>query len=259
MDAKMRFNNKKAQMAIFIIAGIAVIALIVLFFLIKGNLLPTTTKNIEREPQKFLDNCLKPKIKEKVDILLKNGGYLSNSLNFTFDNKSMAYLCYNQNDYFPCINQKPLLLSDLKQELHKGVSKDAENCFEEYKKKMEGLNYEIKMGSTKLNETLTLISFILDIEKSISINSKGSSSSYKNFEIVYSTRLYELASLAQEIVSQEAEFCNFDSMGYMMLYPEIKIEKIKTDKKGTIYFLTNKKTNEKFAFAVRGCILPGGI
>jgi len=60
---------------------------------------------------------------------------------------------------------------------------------------------------------------------------------FKGFKLGIRTELYELSRLAQEIVSQEAKFCFFDNLGYMLLYPEIKIDKFSVEDGTVIYTL----------------------
>ena len=76
--------------------------------------------------------------------------------------------------------------------------------------------------------------------------------------VVY-TRFYDLAIVAQEIVSQEARFCNFEQVGYMLIYPEFAITKFRTGKSDTIYTIKSKESGERFRFAVRSCVIPPGF
>jgi hypothetical protein len=78
-------------------------------------------------------------------------------------------------------------------------------------------------------------------------------------KIIYSSNFYDLALVAQEIVSQEARFCNFEHLGYMLLYPDFEIDKFRTGDSDTIYTLTHRESGERFRFAVRGCVIPAGF
>ena len=65
--------------------------------------------------------------------------------------------------------------------------------------------------------------------------------------------------MAHEIVSQESQFCYFEYLGYMLLYPEYKIDKFRTSDETIIYTIDHKDSKEMFRFAVRGCVIPPGF
>jgi hypothetical protein len=45
----------------------------------------------------------------------------------------------------------------------------------------------------------------------------------------------------------------------MMLYPEFEIEKFRTGESTTIYTIKQRKTGERFRFAIRSCVIPPGF
>ena len=62
--------------------------------------------------------------------------------------------------------------------------------------------------------------------------------------------------LSEQIVNKEAKTCDFEFLGYMLLYPEYKIDKFQTKDLSEIYIIKHKKSNEEFRFALRGCVPP---
>ena len=70
---------------------------------------------------------------------------------------------------------------------------------------------------------------------------------------------FDLALIVQEILSQESWYCNFEQNGFMLLYPQYDIEKFRTGDSSIVYTVTDKKTEEFFRFAIRGCAIPPGI
>ena len=93
----------------------------------------------------------------------------------------------------------------------------------------------------------------------MTLTKTGETTKEENFKVVIPSRIYDLAIVSQEIVSQEAKFCNFETVGFMLLYPDFKIERFTTGDLNKIYTITHKKTREKFKFAVRGCVIPPGF
>ena len=74
-----------------------------------------------------------------------------------------------------------------------------------------------------------------------------------------SKALQGLWTAVQEAVSKEAQYCSFDYLGYMKVYPEIKIDKFTTQDGSIIYTMTHRDSEEFFRFAIRGCVFPPGI
>ena len=85
---------------------------------------------------------------------------------------------------------------------------------------------------------------------------RGQTNTYADLRSSYNSHFYDLAIVAQEIVRQEAEFCNFETVGFMQLYPEFKIQRFRTGQGDTVYTITHKSSQEVFRFAVRACVIP---
>tara|TARA_Y100000310_G_scaffold213829_1_gene214832 strand:+ start:4423 stop:5208 length:786 start_codon:yes stop_codon:yes gene_type:complete len=258
-------KQKKAQLTIFIIIGIVLVSSIVLFFVFREKISEEITGKSEENPESFLNFCMEDKIKEAVEIISLHGGYLNNKLNksFKFEDEEIptdiSYLCYNQNNYLPCINQKPTFMEDLKDEIKNYISEDVENCFNEMTKSFEQKAYEI---STTYNgfevEILPKIITIQTSSESI-LTKSGETTKQEDFKISIASRLYEISFVAQELVNQEARFCYSENLGIMLIYPEFIIDKFRTGDSTVIYTVENKKSKEKFRFALRGCAIPPGI
>ena len=139
MDFKM---NRRGQASIFIIIGIAIIVAFIFFFIFKGELVPTGIGGKEISPEAFLESCVEKKVKETVAIMLPQGGYVEPEFSFRFQFNSeepqdISYLCYNENYYIPCVNQEPMLIEHLNQEIEDYIKEDVGNCFENYVLELE--------------------------------------------------------------------------------------------------------------------------
>ncbi len=99
----------------------------------------------------------------------------------------------------------------------------------------------------------------IKIDSEITYSQGDQTATLDGFDIVFLTRLYDLAIVAQEITTQEANYCNFDHTGFGLLYPEYKIDLIKTSNLNKVYTVQDKKTEEEFKFAIRGCVIPPGF
>ena len=83
--------------------------------------------------------------------------------------------------------------------------------------------------------------------------------SFNDFKTVLVSPIHELAEVATEIANQEAKYCNFDILGYMIFYPEYDLDKYRPGEGDVIYQIRHIQTNQRFVLAVRSCALPPGF
>ena len=266
---KNKFFNpphKKAQTTIFIIIGIVLITALALFLLVKTNKLPIIggTKS-EINANSYLHSCLEDRVKQGTNLLLSQGGSISNSLNKTFkftDEDSfydISFLCYTNKKYMSCINQEPMLIKHLEKELYNYIASDVQICFDSLASSLEGKGYSVDAYYNDFDIELEERKIIINIEAELKLTKSDETTHEKDFRAIYSSNIYDLAIVTQEIISQEAEYCNFDAIGFMLLYPKYKINRVQTSDLNTIYRIEYKKTKEKFRFAVRSCVVPPGF
>ena len=257
--------NKRGLAVIFIIIGVLIVVAVGLFFLVKYAKLPSTSKSNELNPDSYLEICIEKKVKQAVDIMLLQGGYINASFYkyFQFSESSMAsnisYLCYTQYDYLPCVNQEPMLMNHVNNEIKNYVSSSVQSCFIDYINDLESQGYVTNYDYNGFDLILAPSKIIMDIDGKITFEKGESSSTQNEFQVITPTMFYDLLSVAQEIVSQEARFCNFDYIGFMQLNSEFEILKFKTSDFITLYRIKNKNSDEEFRFAIRGCVIPGGV
>ena len=255
----------KAQVTIFIILGIVLVASVGLFFVFKSGIISKTRGNIETNPNSFMESCIEDKVMKTVEKISLQGGYLENPLNKTFkfenekDFTDISYLCYTSDYYIPCINQEPVLISHLKQEIKNEIKEDVKNCFEDFARSLEKQNYVVDARYNGFNVDLKPKKIILNINNEIILTKLNETIKQKNLNVTFQSRFYDLAIVTQEIISQEARFCNFEQQGFMLFYPMFEINKFRTGEGTIIYTVEHKKSKEKFKFGVRSCIIPPGI
>jgi len=258
-------KNQRGQVTIFIIAGIILIGAIGLFFVFQKGFLPQIGEAKETNPASYMDSCLSDKIKESIKLISIRGGYMENSLSkiFKFEDENtfynISYLCYNQNYYSPCVNQQPMLIRHLKQELEKSISEDVRECFDSLTSSFEKQLYVVDAKYNGFDVELMPDKVVINIDSEIVLTKDGTTKQ-DGFKINVPTKFYNLALVVQEIVSQEARFCHFDYLGYMMIYRDFDIDKFRTGDLDTIYSVSDRyETKEMFRFAIRGCTIPPGI
>src|SRR3989344_7868217 len=114
MDKKINFN-RKGQVTMWIIFAIALIGVVILFFVVierPGAITPGE----EFEPRSYIERCTRDSVIEAIDIMLPQGGFIEPKNYKTFDDINVEYICDNINNDAKCINQHPMLFDDVKNE-----------------------------------------------------------------------------------------------------------------------------------------------
>lgn len=262
MDAKISsyFNEnkklKKAQVTIFIILGlIIIIGFLIVFLLIYP---PEITIIDEDNPQAYIESCTKNAVDDALEILTKQGGDIDPKGHITYNSEKISYLCFNTNYFEPCINQRPLLVEHIENEINDYIRPVIAECFNEIETELKKTN-DIKTSDMSLKTRLTSRNIAVDIEKKFEIEKGENVRDFKDFRVVIANPIYDLADIAMEIVNQESRFCNFDELGFMILHPEYDITKFITGETNIIYTVKERSTGQKFVFVVRSCKLPPGF
>jgi len=258
--------KKRGQVTIFIIIAIVIISSITLFFLLReGVKIPGIGIGKETSPSSFLESCMEDKIKETIEIISSQGGYINPTLYKSFkfedeDPRDISYLCYNQGNYLPCVNQEPLLIQHLKDEIYNYVEDDVNDCFDGLTSSLEKQGYVVNVNYEKGDFEIELIDgkVVIDIDAEITLTKSGETTKQEDFKIIVPSRFYDLAIVVLEIVNKEATTCEFSHYD-MFLYSKFDINKYRTRDSSVIYSVKHEDSNEEFRFAVRGCVIPPGF
>jgi len=257
--------NKRGQITIFIIVGIIVIGAIGVFLIFGTDIGERIGISGETNPESFLDSCLKDKVKQGIEIISRQGGSLSNPVNksFLFKDETyptdISYLCYNQNDYLPCVNQEPMLFQHLEDEIKDYISDEVTSCFNDLGTSLGRQGYSVQKKIRSFEIKLQSKRVVIETDSEITLTKAGETSKQEDFTIFVGSRLYEITEVVVEIVNKEATRCEFNYVFFMMNNPEFDIHKFKTADSTEIYVIKHEDTNERFNLAIRGCVIPPGF
>ena len=253
-------SQKRSQVTMFIIIGLLIVMIILLFFMLRKEIKPDTPSGVvATDPDSFLDLCLEKEFEESLRVIGIQGGYVENKLSIFYDGANVSYLCYSQNSYERCVNQEPLLIRHLKQEIHDDLIDDVENCFDELQESLESRDFTVSMRDMEFEVEFVRGRVILDITNQVEYSKGDEAYEIDEFRVIMPSRFFDLAVVVQEILSQESWYCNFDQNGFMLLYPNYDIEMFRTGDSSIIYTVKEKNTEEVFRFAIRGCVIPPGL
>lgn len=250
-------KNKRGQVTIFIIlALIIIVGIILLFLLIKR---PSFEIEDVENPQAYIQSCTRDAVEEAIEILMPQGGDINPEGSVMYQGEEITYLCYNANYYVPCVNQRPMLIEHIQGEIDSYIIPRVENCFNGLKAKLEEKNYDVFMGEMELATQLQTKQVVVNINRDFKMSKRDETREFKNFKASLVHPVYDLAKIGMEIANQEAHYCNFDILGFMIIYPEYDANKFRTGDADIIYTIRDIATNQEFKFAVRSCAMPAGF
>lgn len=250
--------DKKGQVAIFIIVAVLLFVALTVFFLARDSniILPTGT---EFSPDRYMSSCVRQAVRETTDTLLSQGGVVNPTDYITVNNTRVAYVCKNINYYAPCVTQYPLFISHLRKELQGTISDEVSSCLVALKTELERRNYAVELGSHSINVELKpeLVEVSIPIELTLTKNEVRQQITQLGTTV--RMPLYDVGLVVQEIAAQEAQYCYFEYVGYMFLYPSYDIRLTTQSDATKIYSVTHLPTDKTMRFAIRGCAFPAGI
>ncbi|MCR4284546.1 MAG: hypothetical protein NUV97_00695 [archaeon] len=248
--------NNRGQVTIFIIVAVVLVAGILGVVFLGGEKEVKTPQEVS--PGQFIKSCVTEAIEEKVDIILGYGGKLDPQKTILYEGDKYNYLCYQADYYLPCYNLQPMIESSVEAEIKASTEEQVRNCFNMLKEDYEDRGFTVEGNETEYFIDLLPGSINIQLRKNVEISKEGTSQRFENFDIKILSSLYNLIGVTRDIVNAESEYCYFEYGGYMMLYPELDIKQVNY-KGSRLYSVENRKTKEKFKFAVRSCSPKPGI
>jgi hypothetical protein len=249
-------KSKRSQITIFIIIAVIIIAVIVLVLFLRKP--PTVETPGESDPQTAIKSCAKEALEEALMILLPQGGDITPKGSVLYNNVERVYLCYTEENYKPCANQRPMLVEHIEQEITDFIKPKVEACFVNLKNRFSE-RYEISERQMQLSVKLKPGQIRIDIDKYFKMSRDDKVQEFEDFQVNMIHPMYELAEIAMEIANQEIEFCHFDNLGFMIIYPQYDITKFETGNQDTIYSVKERKSGQELTFAIRSCVMPPGV
>ena len=250
----IRIRSKRAQIFIFIAIAIVIVGGIALYLILKPSINNASANS--GNLNEYMQKCASDATLQALKIMLPQGGKITPENYILYNGEKIEYLCYNSNWYFPCVNQQPLFIEHLQDEIKGFISPRINSCFESAKSDLEKQNYKVNMIGENLSVNLYPKKVVVSIGKSVDLSKGGEKKRYDNFSAIVSSPLYELANTVMDIANGEARDCQFDYSTYERNYPSINIDRVFTENNTQIYTLQDELN---FKFAVRSCALPGAF
>src|SRR3989344_8741399 len=247
--------SKRGQIAIFVIVAIIlVVAIVIVFIVARGNK-PIISTGQEETPARFVDSCVRESAEQVMREMMIQGGVIEPRDFVMYENSKITYLCKNVNYYEPCVNQYPLYITHLHDKLLNAVREDIQGCFNSLKAELEAKNYVVQMSTFSMSLELKPSVIEFDIPTRMKIEKNGVVQDINGFNTKVKSSLYDTGVVVNEILRQEAEYCNFENVGFSLLYPSFDIRRNGLSDGTKIYDIKYKLTGEEMILAVRGCVI----
>lgn len=257
MAYKIKIMDKKGQVAIWIIVAIAIVVIISLLFFLRGK--PKISEGYDYgNPQAFIESCTRNAILDAEKILIAQGGFIEPRNFVSWNNISIEYICKNSGFFEPCIQQHPFILNEMEKEIVDYVKPQIELCFQQLKTETERRNNEFDFKGFEFKIGFVPDRIRAEINADIKIRNKEGVKEYNRFDIEIISPIYQLGRTALSIANDEAKYCYFEYVGYMVANPELKVEKNTLGDSTKIYSITDIKSDETFRTGIRGCAIPAG-
>lgn len=255
MGKRLKINNKRAQITIFIILALAIIVLLFLLFTKNTSI---TTIFSSQSPINQIKECSEDVLLQGVGLISAQGGSISPENYYLYNNNKIEYLCYSEENYKLGVIQKPLLKQSIEKELKEYITPEIKRCIDSVKTSLEKKSYTVSYSDPEISLELIPGNIIATINLDLKIT-KDKTESYKSIKTNINSNLYKMIMITSSILNFEASQGDSEIMTYMIYYPSLRVEK-KIQGDGTkIYSLTDKTSLEKFMFASKSLVFPPGI
>jgi hypothetical protein len=220
---------------------------------------PETAVVDEENPQAFVEACIREATEEAIQIISIHGGDIEPRGSTLYNNEQVTYLCFTDEFYEPCVNQRPLLVNHIENEVTEYIKPRIASCFLSLEAGLQG-RYDITTSEElSIKTRLQSRNVLVNVDKEFNMRRNEISREFNHFEMHMPHPLYNFAEIATEIVNQEISYCNFDDLGFMILHPGYDIRYFIFGDSDIIYEIEEIASEQKFTFATRGCVIPAGL
>ena len=248
-------KSKRAQVTIFIIIAIVIVAMGVLIYSFYPQIRARLGGGV-KNPQGFIQECVEDELEETVETVSLQGGSVAPEHSITYDDLPVEYLCYTNEYYVTCSVQQPMLREHIELEIKEEIETTVEDCFDSLKDSYEGKGYDVLLDEGRVDVELLPKRIVATFNTEVTMTKGGSSETHDSFSVVLNNNLYEFVGISRSIIEWESNLGDSNPDTYMALYPDLKVEQDYMSDGTKIYILTDKNTGNQFKFASRSRVFP---
>ncbi len=252
---KSLMQQKKAQVALFVIIAVVLVAVIALLLVLKPEI-GFGFKKINAPA--YVEDCIKSSAKEAISLVSIHGGSIVPQEHAAYSGRSVAFLCYTGEYYKRCTNLQPMLKYNVENEISNYILPKVDKCISELKTQLDRQGYIVNKGILKLISSIKPGKVVVDASMPLNIEKGDQKQRFENYQVIMLSPLYEQVMLAQDIVNSEITYGDFEQLTYMFENKQMNIDKTRYNET-TFYILKSRQGGDEFSFAVRSAVTPPGF
>jgi len=247
--------DKKGQIAIFVILGVALV--VVLLILFSGNK-NFTSIFLGKSPVQKMEECVSGPLESGLELVRNQGGSIDPENYYLYKDRKIDYICFTDQSFQKCVMQKPLLKESIENELMDYIKEDVVRCLEDERDALNRGTTSVTFKDPKVEVSLVPNDVIVVTELDLKIVKGETSESYKSIRTDVNSKLYDFVFVAADIANNEVEYGDATVDKYSFLDKSLKVEKIKQGDETTVYILSDRGSDEQFYFAIKSVPIPPG-
>src|SRR3989338_717285 len=239
--------QKRAQVTVFIILGIIIIAVIVGIAFFYGDRIQNFTRpgvldSSSLEPLKsFVASCMKESVSSDLELLKKNSGY------FTKISSTVVYSGYEINAIVDKSLNSPNNMNSkagIENEISRHVENEIVNNFD-----LNDFNFDIVKGDAKADTEIRDSSIVVTVNYPLTVSKGETSLTLNDFSLIVDDDFGKIYDAVNDIVNAEVQG-EFDMNDYFLENKDVTVTRTDADN-GLIYRIVTNKEEEGFVFGVK--------
>lgn len=239
----------KGQVTIFIIVGILIVSVILIFFfVVQPDLLGQGGARLG------FDGCVQDAVENSITELGPKGGFINPEFTYSFQGSEYAYLCYTNEYYKTCTIQVPFLKQHFEENIERSIRDAVNVCYSSAVSDLRARGLDVVSGDIQYGVVLEPGQVRIEVDAPTSVGGAN----FEKFNIRLNSELYNMLIIATSILQFESELGDSDLDSVRVFYPEFLVTKQKQDEGTTLYEMSSGE-DIQFNFASRSLAWPAGF
>jgi len=240
---------KKGQVTLFVILGIMIVSVILIFFLwVQPTYFSDTAS------RSGFEGCVADVVEETILDLEGSAGYIEPEFTYAYNGEELVYLCYTNAYYETCTVQRPFLKQDFDKSIESQIKGAVDNCYSNSFAELKNQGYSVKEGAVEYDVLIEPGVVRVEIDAPTTVGTQK----FARFNVQVNSPIYEMVMMATSILQFEVRYGDSDIDSLVAFYPDYVIDKLKQGDGTTVYILENKITGDRYPFASRSLAWPPG-
>ena len=248
--------GKKGQVTLFVILAIVIVVAGVLIYSFLPKMKSSTSS--QENPSTYIQSCVSGPLINYSHVIAKNGGTLKPDHSFVYLGQPVDYLCYTNKYFTPCTVEKPMLVSIYTNQLTNSINSTINSCFDSLVKDYQKKGYSVNLNKKGYDVKVLMNQIFVTANYTLTVSKAGNSQTYNSFNIIANSNIYQLLSIAYNIVNWETIYGDADVNVYMDFNPDVKLQKVRQENGTKVYVIDDRNTKEEFRFATRSLVMAPG-